>query len=81
MPNITMLEIDDLLQSELAGFVKKCLRLRAPDPAFHAMQGHNPSLSRALYIAWGTVFNSGDVDHSLKEIIRIQLSRAALCNY
>ena len=81
MPNITMLEIDELMQGELAGMVKKCLRHKAPDPAFHAMQGHNPALSKALYIAWGTVFNSGEVNHSLKEIIRVQLSRAAFCNY
>lgn len=81
MPNIAMLEIDDLLESELAGFVKKALRHRAPDPAFHAIQGHNPALSKALYIAWGTVFNTGQIDHSLKEIIRVQLSRAAFCNY
>ena len=76
-----MLDIDELLEGELAGFVKKCLRHRAPDPAFHAMQGHNPNLSKALYVAWGTVFNTGVVSHSLKEIIRVQLSRAALCNY
>lgn len=81
MPNITMLEIDDLLETDLAGFVKKCLRHRAPDPAFHAMQGHNPELSKKLYIAWGTVFNSGAIPHELKEIIRVQLSRAAFCNY
>ena len=81
MPNITMLEVDELLESELAPFVKKCLKHRAPDPAFHAIQGHNPSLSKALYVAWGTVFNTGEIDHSLKEIIRVQLSRAALCNY
>lgn len=81
MPNISMLEIDDLLESELAPFVRKCLKHRAPDPAFHSIQGHNPELSKALYIAWGTVFNTGTVDHSLKEIIRVQLSRAAFCNY
>jgi hypothetical protein len=76
-----MLDIDTLLETDLAGFVKKCLRLRAPDPAFHAIQGHNPSLSRALYMAWTTVFTTGKVDHGLKEIIRVQLSRAAFCNY
>ncbi len=81
MPNISMLEIDDLMESELAPFVRKCLKHKAPDPAFHAIQGHNPELSKALYIAWGTVFNTGSVDHSLKEIIRVQLSRAAFCNY
>ena len=34
-----------------------------------------------MYIAWGTVFSTGKVDHKLKEIIRVQLSRAADCNY
>jgi len=76
-----MLSVEELLDGELAGYVKKCLRHKAPDPAFHAMQGHNPALSKALYIAWGTVFDTGEVSHSLKEIIRVQLSRAAFCNY
>ena len=57
------------------------IEYRAPDPAFHAIQGHNEDLSKAMYIAWGTVFSTGAVDHKLKEIIRVQLSRAADCNY
>lgn len=81
MANVEMLNIDQLLQTSLAPLVRKCLKHKAPDPAFHAIQGHNESLSRAMYIAWGTVFNTGTVDHSLKEIIRVQLSRAAFCNY
>ncbi|MEE8394955.1 MAG: hypothetical protein V3S29_02800 [bacterium] len=81
MANITMLEIAELEKTKLAPFVKKCLRHRAPDPAFHAVLGHSPDLARAMYIAWGTVFNTGVVDHKLKEIIRVQLSRAADCNY
>ena len=81
MPNISMLEVEELLESELAPFVRKCLKHKAPDPAFHSIQGHNPSLSKALYVAWGTVFNTGSVDHRLKEIIRVLLSRAASCNY
>jgi len=81
MSNISMLEIDQLMDTTLAPLVRKCLKHRAPDPAFHAIQGHNEQLSRAMYNAWGTVFNTGTVDHNLKEIIRIQLSRAADCNY
>jgi hypothetical protein len=81
MANISLLEVDELLESELAPLVRKCLKHRAPDPAFHAIQGHNPDLSRAMYLAWGTVFNTGAIPHELKEIIRVQLSRAADCNY
>ncbi len=81
MPNITMLSIEELMKSKLAPLVKKCLRHRAPDPAFHGMMGHNPDLSKSMYLAWGAVFSTGKVDHNLKEIIRVQLSRMADCNY
>jgi hypothetical protein len=81
MPNITMLDIDALKETKLKPLVTKSLRHRAPDPAFHAMMGHNPDLSRSMYLAWGTVFNTGRIDHSLKEIIRVQLSRMADCTY
>jgi hypothetical protein len=81
MPNVRMLDIEELKKSKLAPLVKKCLRHRAPDPAFHAMMGHNPDLSRSMYLAWGTVFNAGKIDHKLKEIIRVQLSRMADCTY
>ena len=81
MPNIRMLDIAELEKSKLAPYIKKSLRNRAPDPAFHAMMGHNPDISESMYIAWGTVFQTGQVDHNLKEIIRVQLSRMADCNY
>ncbi len=81
MPNISMLDIDDLKKTSLKPLINKALRHKAPDPAFHAMMGHNPDLSRAMYLAWGAVFNTGQIDHKLKEVIRVQLSRMADCNY
>ncbi|MCY4381684.1 MAG: hypothetical protein OXE44_00875 [Nitrospinae bacterium] len=81
MSNITMIDIEDLKKTKLAPFLNKALKHRAPDPAFHAMQGHNEELAKSMYLAWGTVFNTGVIDHKLKEIIRVQLSRRAFCNY
>ena len=81
MSNITMLDIEELKKTKLAPFLNKALKHRAPDPAFHAMQGHNEDLAKSMYLAWGTVFNTGVIDHKLKEIIRVQLSRRAFCNY
>lgn len=81
MPNISMLDIEELQKGQLGPFIKKALRHRAPDPAFHAMMGHNPDLSKAMYICWGSLFSTGTVDHKLKEVIRVQLSRMARCTY
>jgi hypothetical protein len=81
MPNITMLDIDHLKQTSLKPLIERCLELRAPDPAFFAMMGHNPSLAERMYLAWGASFNDGVIPHRLKEVIRVQLSRMVACTY
>jgi len=45
------------------------------------MMGHNIDLAEAMFVAWDTVFNTGRVSHTLKEIIRVLLSRMASCSY
>jgi hypothetical protein len=81
MPNITMLDIEDLRQTKLKPYIDKCLEHRAPDPGFHAMMGHNIDLCEAMFVAWDACFNKGRIPHPLKEVIRVQLSRAASCTY
>ena len=68
-------------ETRLAPYIDKCLRNRAPDPAFHAIMGHNVELCEAMFVAWDTLFNTGSIDHKLKEVIRVQLSRMAACTY
>lgn len=81
MPNITMIDLDVLRATRLAPYIEKCLRHRAPDPGFHAIMGHNIDLCEAMFVCWDTLFNAGRVSHTLKEIIRVQLSRLASCVY
>ncbi|MEK9662813.1 MAG: hypothetical protein VW644_13980 [Alphaproteobacteria bacterium] len=81
MPNITMLDLEELKKTKLRPYIERSLELRAPDPGFHAMMGHNIDLAEKMYVAWTTCFNSGDIDHKLKEVIRVDLSRAANCSY
>lgn len=81
MPNITLLDIDALKATKLAPYIEMCLANRAPDPAFHAVMGHNPDLAETMFLAWNTVFNTGRIPHRLKEIIRVQLSRMVACTY
>ena len=81
IPNITMLDIEELRQTKLKPYIDKCLEHRAPDPGFHAMMGHNIDLCEAMFVAWDACFNKGRIPHKLKEVIRVQLSRAASCTY
>ena len=81
MANVSMLYLDELKKTKLRPYIERSLELRSPDPGFHAMMGHNIDLAEAAYLAWTGVFNAGDLDHRLKEVIRVNLSRAANCSY
>jgi hypothetical protein len=81
MPNITMLDIEPLKKTKLGPYIEKCLEHRAPDPGFHAMMGHNIDLAEAMFVAWDSSFNKGTISHTIKEVIRVQLSRMAACSY
>jgi hypothetical protein len=45
------------------------------------MMGHNIDLCEVMFVAWDSVFNKGRIQHKLKEVIRVQLSRAVSCSY
>lgn len=81
MAHVTLLDIDMLRRTKLAPYIERCLEHRAPDPGFHAVMGHNIDLAEAMFVAWDTLFNKGRIPHSLKEVIRVQLSRMASCSY
>jgi hypothetical protein len=81
MANITLLDIEALRQTELRPYIDKCLVHRAPDPGFFAVMGHNVKLAEAMFVAWDACFNTGRVSHTLKEIIRVLLSRMVSCTY
>jgi len=81
MPNITMLDIEELKKTKLRPYIEQCLEHRAPDPGFHAVMGHNVDLAEAMFVAWDACFNKGRISHALKEVIRVQLSRMAACSY
>ena len=61
MPNITMLDIEELRKTKLRPYIDQCLEHRAPDPAFHALMGHNIDLCEAMFVAWHACLNKGRI--------------------
>ena len=82
MANVTLLDPMDLMKhDQLRPLIERTLEHRAPDPGFHAVMGHNPDLAATGYTAWMSTFEARSIDHKMKEILRVQLSRLAECNY
>ena len=65
-------KIDD---PELRALIERCTALGVPDDVFPRILAHVPSYAKALLNAMVMSHAEGNVDHRLKEIVRLQLTR------
>jgi len=77
MSVIEPIERDLALQQGLGDFFGSCEKLGVSDELFPRILGHVPGYAEAIYEAMYQSHALGNVDHSIKEIIRIQLARHA----
>ncbi|MFQ5913315.1 MAG: hypothetical protein ACE5JS_09040 [Nitrospinota bacterium] len=81
MPNVPLLNLDEIQDKELRGLIRQAEERGAPDPNYFRMMGHAPELAKGFYKVWVESFNGGKVDHKLKEVIRVMMSRYVDCSY
>ena len=81
MPNVDTIPLETLAQSPLRSLIDRARELKVPDPLFFQVLGHVPGYTEATFDALYRSHAEGNVDHKLKEIIRIRLARLAEDNY
>lgn len=81
MPNVRMLRDEEIRDLELRELIRQATERGAPDPNFFRIMGHVPELARKTYEVWHESFNRGSLDHRLKELIRVKMSRYVACSY
>ncbi len=81
MPVVEPLPRAEIERAGLGDAMAEAEALGVPDDLFFRILGHVPGYAPALYDALHRSHAEGDVDHRLKEIIRVQLSRMADCTY
>jgi alkylhydroperoxidase family enzyme len=77
MPHIEPLAMEQITDPELLELMRRCEELGVPDPLFPRIAARVPSYAKAMLRALLMSHTEGNVDHRLKEIIRIQLARFA----
>lgn len=81
MPNLRMLEIHEIADPKIRERIRLAEERGAPDPNFFRMMAHRPELCKKFYDLWVENFNRGVLDHRLKEIVRVKMSRNVSCIY
>jgi alkylhydroperoxidase family enzyme len=59
----------------------RCRREGTPRPESQAIRAHVPAAFWSFATTWAGVFHSGVLDHSLKELCRVYVSRSVMCEY
>ncbi len=81
MPYIEPVTRGEIRDPELRALIGRCERLGVPGSLFPRVLARVPDYAKALLRAMLISHTEGNVDHRLKEIIRVQLARRAADPY
>ena len=81
MPNISYYPVDELTDPELRGYIDHAAQHGTPRPESQAIRAHVPAVLRAFSRVWDVGFRNGVMDHSIKELCRLYVSRTVECDY
>jgi hypothetical protein len=81
MPHIPYVDPENISDAEIRGYLDMARREGTPRPESQAIRANNPNVIRAFSQAWELTFRNGVVDHKLKEMCRVYVSKSIDCEY
>ena len=81
MPRISYFPLERLDDRELMSYLEHAARYGAPRPESQAIRAHVPAVLRSFSQNWQRTFRTGVVEHSLKELCRVYVSKTIDCHY
>jgi len=81
MPYIPYVDPDTVTDPEIKGYLERARLEGTPRPESQAVRAHVPQVIRAFSQAWELTFRNGVVDHALKELCRVYVSKSIDCQY
>jgi hypothetical protein len=81
MPYLPYADPDKITDPEIQGYLERARKEGTPRPESQAIRANNPNVIRAFSQAWDLTFRNGVVDHKLKEMCRVYVSKSIDCEY
>ena len=81
MARITSVDPATLTDPELINDLERARRFGTPRPETQSIRSHVPAVAKAFSRAWDTIFREGIVEHKLKELCRVYVSKTIECDY
>ena len=81
MARISYVDPGEITDPELAADMEHSRRYGTPRPETQAIRFHVPAVAKSFMRPWKTIFRAGQVEHSLKELCRVYVSKTIECDY
>jgi hypothetical protein len=81
MPHVPYADPKQIFDADILGYLEQARREGTPRPESQAIRANNPNVIRAFSQAWDLTFRNGVVEHKLKELCRVYVSKSIDCEY
>ena len=81
MARIGYVDESTLTDPELRRYLADARRIGTPRPETQSIRSHVPAVAKAFMRAWEAIFRQGAIEHSLKELCRVYVSKTIACEY
>ena len=81
MPRISYFPVETIEDPELRAILDHAARHGTPRPESQAIRAHVPAVLRSFSRNWDAVFRHGVLDHQIKELCRVYVSKTIDCHY
>ena len=80
-PRISYVKPDSIRSPAMMAELDRCRREGTPRPESQAVRAHVPATFWSFADTWEAVFRNGVMDHAIKELCRVYVSRSVKCEY
>jgi alkylhydroperoxidase family enzyme len=81
MPRSPYPDLDAIDDPEIHAILERARRFGTPRPESQAIRAHVPAVIKTFSAAWQDTFVDGVVDHDLKELCRVYVTKTVACGY
>lgn len=80
MPRISYVPMDDM-DAEMRAEMERSAREGTPRPESSAVRAHAPEVFKSFTAYWDATFRQGELDHAIKELARMYITRTTNCQF
>ena len=80
MPRISYVPLEQM-DDEMHVEMERCARHGTPRPESSAVRAHSPEIFKTFTAYWEATFRQGVLDHAIKELARLYITRTTKCQF